>query len=93
MDYQKIDAALAAALDDIQDPEARVFEVFIHVAYPLSPDEAGYLQGLGVHGDTSGRQVLTATLSARAVAELSDQAWVRHLRLSRKLRLLNPDDA
>jgi hypothetical protein len=93
MDYQKIDAALAAALDDVQNPETQVFEVFVHVAQPLTSDDTGYLQELGVRGDTRGRQVFTATLSARAVAELSDQPWVRHLRLSRDLRLLDPDDA
>jgi hypothetical protein len=30
----------------------------------------------------------TASLSARQVAELSDQPWVRYLRLSGRLRLL-----
>jgi hypothetical protein len=36
--------------------------------------------------------VLTATLSARTVAELSEQAWVRQLKLSRTL-LRGPDSA
>jgi hypothetical protein len=91
MDYQKIDAALAAALKDVRDPEERVLGVFIHVAPAFGPAEAAFLERLGVSGVTAGRQVFTATLSARAVAELSDQPWVQYLRLSRKLRLLSPD--
>ena len=33
--------------------------------------------------------VLTATLSPRQVSDLSDQPWVRYLRLSGRLRLLD----
>jgi len=93
MDYQKIDGALAAALNDVQDPEECALEVFIHVAHTPGPAEAAFLEGLRVKGVTGARQVFTATLSARAVAELSDQPWVRHLKLSRKLRLLGPGDS
>jgi len=89
MDYRKIDAALAAALDDVQDPEEHALAVFIHTEHAPGTAEAAFLERLGVSGSTSAQQVLTATLSARAVAELSDQPWVRYLKLSRKLCLLN----
>jgi len=89
MDYQKIDAALAAALNQVPDPEARVLSVFIHTTHPPGGAEVTFLERLGVRVDPNGRQIFTATLSARAVAELSDQPWVRYLKLSRRLRLLN----
>ncbi len=89
MNYQKVDAALAGALEDVHDPEERVLTVFIHTVYPPDAAEAAFLSTLGVSGVSGGGQIFTATLSQRAVAELSDQSWVRYLALSRKLRLLN----
>ena len=90
MNYQKLDAALATAVEDVRDPDERVLEVFIHVTPALGPAEIAFLEKLGVSGAIAGRQIITATLSARAVAELSDQSWVRYLMLSKKLRLLSP---
>ncbi len=89
MDYRKIDAALAAALDDVQNQEERAFVVFIHTEHAPDTTEAAILEGLGVSGVTGGRRMFTATLSAREVAELSDQPFVQYLKLSRKLHLLN----
>lgn len=89
MDYRKIDAALAAALDEVQDPEKRALAVFIHTAHAPNSTEAEFLKGFGVTGITGQRQVFTATLSARAVAELSNQPWLRYMKLSRRLRLLD----
>ena len=91
MDYQKVDAGLAAALNDVRDSGERALEVFVHVARDLDTSEAAFLEGLGISGVTGGRRVFSARLSARAVAELSDQPWVQQLKLSRKLRLLDPD--
>jgi hypothetical protein len=88
MDYRKLDAGLAAALDDVQNPEEPALSVFIHTAQAPGTAESDFLQGLGVNGVTSGRRMFTATLSARAVAELCQQPWVRYLKLSRKLRML-----
>jgi hypothetical protein len=89
MDYGKIDAALAAALDDIQDPEERSLAVFIHTSHTPGSSEAAFLEKLGVSGVSAGRQVFTATLSPRAIGELSEQPWLRYLRLSQRLKLLN----
>ncbi|MBM4258546.1 MAG: hypothetical protein FJ147_21940 [Deltaproteobacteria bacterium] len=91
MDYQKVDASLALALSDVQDQDARAFQVFIHVARPPGPKELALLEDLGVTGITSGRSVYTATLSANQVTQLSHMPWVRALKLSQKLRLLKPD--
>lgn len=89
MDYRKIDAALAAALDEVRDPEERSLAVFIHTMHTPGRPEAAFLEGLGVRGIGGTRQVFTATLSPRAIAELSEQPWLRYLRLSRRLRLLD----
>lgn len=88
MDYGKLDAALAAALEEIQDPEQRALEVFVATTGAPGAAETDFLQGLGVSGAATGRQVFTARLSARAVAELSEQPWVRSLKLSQKLRAI-----
>ena len=88
MDYRKLDTALAAALDEVQDPEERSLSVFIHTAHAPGHAEVTYLEDLGVRGVTQRRQVFTATLSPRAVEELSDQPWLRYMRLSRRLRLV-----
>lgn len=88
MDYRKIDAALAVALKDVKDPSERALVVFIHTEHVLSATEVAFLEKLGVKIGPGERQVFTATLSANAVAELSDQPWVKYLKLSRKLRPL-----
>jgi hypothetical protein len=88
MDYQKMDAALAAALAEVRDPEERALSVFIHTAHAPQDSEADFLEELGVGGVTGGRQVFTATLSPRAVEKLSDQPWLRYMKLSRRLRIL-----
>jgi hypothetical protein len=85
-DHAKLDAALASALEDLTDPEARVLPVFVEMAGELPEDGRSMLSELGV-GEPTG-SMATASLSARQVAELSDQPWVRYLRLSGRLRLL-----
>lgn len=88
MDHRKLDAALAAALEEPGDPAAPELAVFVHTDHPLGAEETGLMDRLGVSGATPGRNVFTATLSRRAIDELSEQPWVQSLRLSRKLRLL-----
>ncbi len=85
-DHAKLDAALASALEDVPGPEARVLPVFVEAAGELPEAGRSLLSELGV-GEPIGN-VTTATLSARQVADLSDQPWVRYLRLSGRLRLL-----
>ena len=46
MDYQKIDAALAAALEEIQDPKQQAFAVFIRTVHAPSRMEAEFLEEL-----------------------------------------------
>jgi hypothetical protein len=88
VNYQKLDAALAMALNQVQNPEERCLVVFIQTE-PVTDSTAKFLENLGVSGVTTGRNMFTATLSANAVSQLSDQPWVKYLKLSQKLRLLN----
>jgi hypothetical protein len=88
MNYQKLDAALAMAMNDVQNPEERRLTVFIHTEPVPDADAAAFLQRLGVSGVTSGRDVFSATLSINAISQLSDQAWVQYIKLSQTLRPL-----
>lgn len=85
-DHAKLDAALASALEDVPDPDARVLPVFVELSGKVPDAGRSTLSELGV-GEPTGN-VATATLSARQVSDLSDQPWVRYLRLSGRLRLL-----
>lgn len=91
MDYRKLDAALAGALAESADADEAAFTVFIRTIQAPNKEQAALLQRRGVRDVTAGRQTFTATLSPQAVAELSEQPWVRSLRLSQKLRLLPQD--
>lgn len=87
MDYQKLDAALAAAISRELEPDKKVFEVFIYVRGPLDANEKAILQRLGVN--TEGKEtILTARLSARDIEDLSCQPTITHLKLSQRLRPL-----
>ena len=88
MNYKKLDTALAMALSDVQNPDERNLVVFIHTEPVPDATAAAFLESLGV-SVTSGRDVFTATLSANAVSQLSEQPWVQYIRLSQKLRLLD----
>lgn len=81
MDWSKLDAGLAAAVAEDEDP-TRLFVVFVH----LDPEGDGVLAAAGIDAAGEG-QVRTATLSALQVATLSDRDQVRRLVLSLPLRL------
>jgi hypothetical protein len=97
MNYQKLDAALAMALNDVPDQTTPSLTVFIHTEKlsdaAMSNDKKqsfyAILQSFGVSDVNSGKDVFTATLSANAIAQLSDEPWVKHLQLSQQLRLVN----
>ena len=89
MDFSKLDADLSAELDQAPaDPNEPVFSVYIQTNRRLGPAEAAVLNRVGVAGDFLGKDLFTATLSLRALDELSDQPWVAYLKLSRRLRPL-----
>jgi hypothetical protein len=89
MNYQKLDAALATAINDIQDSEENSLGVFIHTEPILNSAATAVLESLGVSDVTSGKDIFTATLSPNAISQLSEEPWVKYLKRSQQLRLLN----
>jgi hypothetical protein len=89
LNYHKLDAALATALNDVQDSEEPSLGVFIHTEPILDSAATAVLESLGVSGVTSGKDIFTATLSANAISQLSEESWVKHLKRSQQLRLVN----
>lgn len=89
MNYQKLDAALATALNDVQDLEEASLAVFIHTEPVLDSAATAVLESFGVSGVISGTDIFTAVLSANAISQLSEQPWVISLKRSQQLRLVN----
>ncbi len=89
MNYQKLDAALATALNDFQNLEEPSLGVFIHTEPILDSAAIAILESLGVSGVSSGKDIFTATLSPNAISQLSEQPWVKYLKRSQQLRLVN----
>jgi hypothetical protein len=92
MNYSKIDGSLLAALEEIRDPEQRSLLVFIIPASPPRPADEAALKKMGFDQEVGPKRIVTATLSATMVEQLSEMEWVRALRLSQKLRLLPQKD-
>ncbi|GAA3368220.1 hypothetical protein GCM10020367_05690 [Streptomyces sannanensis] len=89
MDYRKLDASLAAAIDAKESaPDARELSVLVRLAEPPSAAQLEQLRGSGVDGAAPGRTVQTGTLSRRDVEALSAQTWVLSLTLSAARRPL-----
>ncbi|WP_414575795.1 hypothetical protein [Anabaena sp. CCY 9402-a] len=87
MNYQKLDASLVLALDEVLDPELVSLVVFIYTETNLNSTATAMLENLGVSGISSEQDLFTATLSPDQIAQLSDQPWVRLIRRSQKLHL------
>lgn len=87
MEYAKLDAALAAAVDRTADTSARDLVVFVSIG--SSPDEDGLrlLRRLGAAQVPAPPSLVSVTASADDVRRLSAAPWVRALRLSRHRRL------
>ena len=89
MNWQKVDPLLASALGDVEDLDVPQFSVFVVTVGGVGPAECEFLDKLGI--ETAERKLdsklITVKLSARAIGGLSEQSWVRSLRLSRNLQL------
>ena len=81
-DWRKFDAGLAAALGS---SPGGPLTVFVHV----DPEAAKQLKPFGVRPGSVEGGIATATLRRDQIEELSDQAFVRRIRLSSPLRLLD----
>lgn len=89
MNYQKLDAALVMALNEVENLDECSLVVFIHTDPVPDHQATALLEKLGVSNVRSGRDVFTATLSVNGISQLSQQSWVQYLKLSHKLRLLD----
>jgi len=89
MNYRKVDAKLAAALDGMKNPEEPALSVFILMTQAPDSAVATFLKELGVKMSSPRQQILTAKVSPRAVEELSKQPWVRCVRLSGQMKMMN----
>jgi hypothetical protein len=90
MDYQKLDTALAVALNEVGSAQEPSLNVFIHTKPDADATEStAMLENLGVPNVTPEKDVFTASLSPNAISQLSEQPWVQYIKLSQKMRLLN----
>jgi hypothetical protein len=85
VDYQKLDSALAAALEE--SPQETHLSIFIQLDGPPSALTLDNLHRIGVSGNSS-LTIFTARLHPQAIAVLSDQPFVRFLKLAQPLRSL-----
>lgn len=89
MDWGKVDAPLASALAGASPDEP--LSVFVDIDGSLGDVDGDALDRLGLGRDAAG--LSTATLSPAQVGALTDQHWVRYVRLSGRLRLLAQPEA
>lgn len=89
MNYQKLDAALAMALNEVSNPETASLDVFVHTQPALHAKAVAILENLGVSDATNDKDVFTAQLSPSAIAKLTQEPWVQYLKLSQQLHLVN----
>ncbi|MBF2067295.1 MAG: hypothetical protein IGS39_23190 [Calothrix sp. C42_A2020_038] len=88
MNYQKLDAALAIAIDEVENLEEPKLVVFIHTNESLDTQAVTFLESLGIGDANDGRNIFTATVSPSTVSELSQQPWVKSIKLSQKRGLM-----
>lgn len=89
MDWGKVDAPLASALAGASPDEP--LSVFVQIDPSRADVDADALDRLGLGRDAA--DVSTATLSPAQLDALTDQNWVRYVRLSGRLRLLVQPEA
>jgi hypothetical protein len=89
MNYKKLDAGLAMAVNQVENPQLPSLVVFIRTNQPLDDSALAFLETLGIKGVTQVKEVFTATVSISAISQLSEQPWVQSLQLSQKLRFVN----
>lgn len=87
MNYQKLDAPLAMALNQVEESTVPSLVVFIHTQSPLEASALNILKNIGISDITSKDDVFTATLSSNSLSQLTEQNWVKFVKLSQKLNL------
>jgi hypothetical protein len=86
MNFQKMDAALIAALEEQgSGANSAPLTVYLRTATPPAPEQLELLRRLGISGSNS--PLLTATVNPDDLKILSEQPWVLSLKLSGKAEL------
>ncbi|MSR57212.1 MAG: hypothetical protein EXS05_06035 [Planctomycetaceae bacterium] len=86
LDYSRIDGPLALACEETHASE-RSLTVFVHTVEPPTDEQAKHLSVLGVSVPTRASRIFTATLSPSQIAALSNEPWVKRLKLSQRLKM------
>ena len=89
MNYRRIDATLAAAVDESKNAKEPLLAVYIYTAKSRDETATIFLNGLGVRVYSKNQDTFTATVSPQTVKELSQQPWVRHVKLSPRQHVLD----
>jgi hypothetical protein len=84
MQYQKLDPGLITALDGSGSDDR--FTIFLHTNPDSHVTAEQAFSRWKAPPVSVGNNLYTATLSRDDVATLSDEAWVKYLRLSQTLR-------
>jgi hypothetical protein len=87
MNYLKLDAAVASALEDFTDKANKTLVVSVRTTHPLSQSEQEELKDLGGQGVDSGVGIYSATVDRTTLADLSTKPWVRLVSLARPLKM------
>ncbi|AFY49658.1 hypothetical protein Nos7524_3884 [Nostoc sp. PCC 7524] len=87
MNYQKLDASLVVALDDVADADLASLVVFIYTDTNLDSGATAMLARLGVSDVSREKNIFTGMLSYHQIDQLSDQPWVKSIRRSQTLHL------
>ena len=87
MNYDKVDATLASALQQFSAASSNL-EVSVRTVAPLNSAQEAELERIGVRGAQAGRTIFSASLSRDALDQLSEKPWIRLLSLAQQLRQL-----
>lgn len=85
MNTAKLDPALLAELLSDSGSSEQRLSVFVRTDPVLSPDARATLRALGIDVG-EGATIFSADLSRQQITQLSEQTWVRLIRLARAAR-------
>lgn len=87
--YQKLNGMLLDALSRLgDDSEAPKLTIFIQTDRELAESERERLRAYGARGNLSRGSMFTATVPPQTVGALSEEPWVRSLRLAETLKMI-----
>lgn len=89
LNYSRIDGALLRALEETPLTE-RLLSVFVQTQQPPVGEQLRRLEDLGIAISTRPTRIFTATLSPDEVGALSQEDWIKSIKLSQRLKKL-PD--